>query len=277
MAINVLASEKSRSTSDIDLSHVERFLQFLDPDANQFCFRTYGDKDKNDRSLRGNLTGTFAQNKQTLINRNKLGASICVVVNDGGHTDREIKKIRFVFADTDGAPAKPLVNALRPHAIIQSSCKRFHIYWRVKNISVSAFTNIQKQIAQRYNTDPSICNPSRIMRMPGFLHHKGDPYLSHTCFMDIDLPAYNAWEIVTGLGLEPRINQEIEVSKKSNCDVPVPLNEVERCLAYLNPFEPYALWFKVIHLLADYYGEDGRDLCVRWSRGDLWCGQADAP
>ena len=99
MAVNVLASEKYRSTSEIDLSHSERFLQFLDPDANQFCFRTYGDKDKNDRSLRGNLTGTFAQHKQTLINRNTLGASICVVVNDGGHTDREIKKFRFAICD----------------------------------------------------------------------------------------------------------------------------------------------------------------------------------
>jgi len=95
--------------------------------------------------------------------------------------------------------------------------------------------------------------------------------------MDIDLPAYNAWEIVTGLGLEPRVNRQIELSKKGDCDVPVPLNEVERCLAHLNPFEPYQLWFKVVHLLADYYGEDGRDLCVRWSRGDLWRGQADAP
>lgn len=277
MAVNVLASEKYRSTLEIDLSQAERFLQFLDPDTNQFFFRTYGDKDKSNPRLRCKLEGSLKQHAQTLVTKNRLNASICVVVNEGGHTDSEIKKVRFVFADTDGAPAKPLVNALPPHAIIQSSHKRFHIYWRVKNINVSTFTNIQKQIAQKYNTDPSISNPSRIMRMPGFLHHKSDPYLSHTCFMDIDLPAYNAWEIVTGLGLEPRVNHQIAVGKKGNYDVLLPLDEVERCLAYLNPYEPYELWFKVVHLLADYYGEDGRDLCIRWSRGYLWRGQADAP
>ncbi len=276
MAVNVLASEEYLSTSEIDLAQAERFLEFLDPNTNQFCFRTYGDKEKSNPLLRCKLEGSLKQHVQTLVAKNKLCASICVVVNDGGHTDSEIKKVRFVFADTDGAPAKPLVNALRPHAIIQSSHKRFHVYWRVKNINVSAFTKIQKQIAKKYNTDPSISNPSRIMRMPGFLHHKGDPYLTHTCFMDADLPAYSVWEIVTGLGLEPGHCQHIEAGQKIKNVASLPLEEVERCLAYLNPFEPYELWFKIVHLLADYYGEDGRDLCVRWSRGDLWRGQADA-
>lgn len=276
MANNVLASEEYHLTSEINLAQAERFLQFIDPQTSHFCFRTYGDRDKNNPRLRCKLEGSLKQHAQTLVAKNNLGASICTVINDGGHTDSEIQKVRFVFADTDGAPAGPLVNALRPHAIIQSSHKRFHIYWRVNNINVSTFTNIQKQIAQKYNTDPSISNPSRIMRIPGFLHHKGDPYLSHTRFMDIDLPAYSAWEIVTGLGLELGQCQQIEASQKVKNDAPLPLEEVERCLAYLNPFEPYAVWFKVIHLLADYYGEDGRDLCVRWSRGDLWRGQADA-
>ena len=276
LAVNVLASEKYRSISEIDLSQAERFLQFLDPRANQFCFRAYGDKDKSNPHLRCKLEGSFKQHVQTLVAKNNLGASICVVVNDGGHTDNEIKNVRFVFADTDGAPAKPLVNALPPHAIIQSSHERFHIYWRVKNITVSDFASIQKQIAQKYNTDPSISNPSRIMRIPGFLHHKGDPYLTHTCFMDADLTAYSAREIATGLGLELNQCKQIEAGQKIQNDASVSLKEVERCLAYLNPFEPYSVWFKVVHLLADYYGEEGRDLCVRWSRGDLWRGQTDA-
>ena len=277
MAVNVLGSDQYFSTAKIDLSQAERFLQFLDPDSNQFCFRTYGDKDKSNPRLRCKLEGSLKQHAQTLVAKNKLGASICTVVNDGGHTDSEIKKVRFVFADTDGAPAKPLVKALRPHAIIQSSYKRFHIYWRVKNLDVSAFSHIQKQIARKYNTDSSISNPSRIMRMPGFLHQKAEPYLSHICFMDAELPAYNESDIVNELELQPQDAQQIKVDRNINFDAALPLKEVEHCLAYINPFEPYKLWFKIVHLLADYYGEDGRELCVRWSRGDLWHGQNHAP
>ena len=276
MAVNDFDSKSCLPVAEQDLSQAERFLKFISSDSQYFCFRTYGDKDKKNPTLRSKLKGSFEQHSKTLITKNKMGASICVVVNDGGHTDSEIQKIRFVFADTDGAPVTPLIEALRPHAVVQSSDERFHIYWRVKNIDVSGFTHIQKQIARKYNTDPSISNPSRIMRIPGFLHHKGDPYLTHTCLMDADLPAYSAWEIVIGLGLELVQRQQIGADQKVKNDAPLTLEEVERCLAYLNPFEPYAVWFKVVHLLADYYGEDGRDLCVRWSRGDLWRGQADA-
>lgn len=172
MAVNVLASEQHRSTSEIDLSQAERFLQFIDPHTTQFCFRTYSDKNKNDFSLLGNLTGTFDQHKQTLIRRNKLGASICVVVNDGGHADNQINRIRFVFADTDGVSPNPMSQALTPHATIVSSHKRYHLYWRVTDIQPAQFSVLQKAIAKKYGTDSAIDNPSRIMRIPGFFHQK---------------------------------------------------------------------------------------------------------
>ena len=277
MAINVLASEKYSSTSEVDLSQAESFLQLIDPHTTQFCFRTYGDKDKNNPRLRCKLEGSLEQHAETLVAKNKLGASICVVVNDGGHADNQIERIRFVFADTDGVSPNPLARSLEPHAIIVSSNKRYHLYWRVTDLCPAQFSILQKAIAKKYGTDGVVSNPSRIMRIPGFFHQKKEPYLTHIYKIHTDLPAYTADEITSGLKLEIGHVRQAASKLVANSPAPLPLKEVERCLAYLNPYEPYELWFKVVHLLADYYGEDGRDLCVRWSRGDLWRGQADAP
>ena len=51
--------------------------------------------------------------------------------------------------------------------------------------------------------------------------------------------------------------------------------EVERALAYLNPFVPRDQWLVPIQALAHAFGEKGRDLAHRWSRGDLWAGGPD--
>ena len=47
------------------------------------------------------------------------------------------------------------------------------------------------------------------------------------------------------------------------------MNSLENMLPYLEPFEDYQRWMKVGFMLADEFGENGRDLFLRWSRGDL--------
>ena len=232
MTFNVPSIEKHDSPLDQDLSAAEKFLQFLDPEANHFCFRTYGDKDKYDPALRGNLTGKFNQHKHTLISRNKAGASICVVVNAGGHTDAQIKRVRFVFAYTDGVSPTPLCKALEPHALVDSSARRYHLYWRVDDVDVDSFRSIQKAIAKKYGTDGVIYNPSRIMRIPGFLHHKNEPYLSQIRHLDFDRPAYSANEIISGLGLDVQPENQTHTSTSPNPEVSISIEEAEACLTY---------------------------------------------
>ncbi len=69
----------------------------------------------------------------------------------------------------DKALARPdfgVVTGLQPHA-------RAHFYWLLQT-PISDFDRwrwFQKQLAQRYGTDPAVCNISRVMRLPGFVTH----------------------------------------------------------------------------------------------------------
>jgi hypothetical protein len=40
------------------------------------------------------------------------------------------------------------------------------------------FKPFQRELAHVFGGDPSVCNLSRVMRVPGFLHQKGEPFLS---------------------------------------------------------------------------------------------------
>jgi hypothetical protein len=98
------------------------FLKLLAPKAQKFHFRTFNDKKKSTgKGLTGKFEGSIDQIESDLASRNAKGAGIFVVINEGGQKKDDIHRVRAVFADTDGAPLGPIVNALPPHAIIESS------------------------------------------------------------------------------------------------------------------------------------------------------------
>jgi hypothetical protein len=85
--------------------------------------------------------------------------------------------------------------------IVESSPGKHHLYWRVSDCEVGDFKHIQKALAKKYVGDESICNPSRVMRLPGFWHLKCDPVLTALKECYPDLPTYTVAEIKSGLGL----------------------------------------------------------------------------
>jgi hypothetical protein len=251
--------------------------------AQPFDFRTFDDqKGRALRSLVGKLTGTIDETEARLQRRNASGAGVFVVINKGGQTDAEITRVRAVFADTDGAPLEPIVEALAPHAVIYSSPGKWHVYWLVdEDFPLDQFTPIQKAIARKFGTDPSVHNRSRVMRLPGFAHSKGTPFdvhfvepLNHT------LPRYSIDEIVEGLGLDeagqsgakPAANVAADpaLHQASLADNSPPILETEEMLRFIDPWFDRDDWIKVLLAIANVHGEAGRELVVRWSRGDLW-------
>ena len=67
----------------------------------------------------------------------------------------------------DNAPVKPdlaVITGLLPFA-------RAHFYWLLKTpvSDLGRWRRFQRDLAERYGTDPAVCNPSRIMRLPGFV------------------------------------------------------------------------------------------------------------
>ena len=279
MAVNVLENLKEPqkiSVPQTDLTAAQHFLNWLDPTTSEFCFRTFDDKKKNDQ-LAKNFTGTLTEHLSVFGDRNKAGAGVFVIINQGGHKDENITRIRYVFADTDGAPLAPLTNALEPHLVIESSPERYHVYWRVIGCEPEIFRSIQEAIADKFGTDKVIKNPSRVMRLPGYFHQKATPFQVKFVSENEELATYSLDQIIEGLGLNVTSHNAVEpqtsLAAQAMISVQQPhnasLQDLEKKLPYLEPFEDYERWIKVGFMLADEFGEDARDLFLRWSRGDL--------
>lgn len=183
----------------INLDGARDFLALL---GSGFTFQTFGEAvDK--RGLTCVLHGDLARHATTLARLNQDGAGVFVMVNAGNGKARKagnVQAVRAVFADLDGAPlALVLASDLTPHIIVESSLGRWHAYWLVTGVPRKQFKAIQQVIAARFASDPKVCDLPRVMRVPGFLHNKGAPFLSHIIEKH-DKPAYPYAEIMAWLG-----------------------------------------------------------------------------
>jgi hypothetical protein len=158
----------------------ERFLAALDPAAERWTFQTFDDnRERKDKKLVRVLHGTLAEHWERLSQLNEAGAGIFVTVNetDGkGRKKENIKKVRAVFSDLDGAPLEPvLADGRPPHIVIESSQGRWHTYWRVADFPLDQFTGAQKALIELFGGDQSVHDLPRVMRLPGFMHNKSKP------------------------------------------------------------------------------------------------------
>lgn len=175
--------EEKNTPPAVDLSEAERFLLLLDEAAESWHFRTFPECRGDGRKYAGELVSVA----DALRLDNGNGRGVYVVVNEGDSLQRDggITRIRAVFADFDPpqTSAMPERFDLEPHLIVESSRGKHHAYWLVDGLEVGEFKALQKAIVARYGSDPSVCNPSRVMRLPGFIHckpadkeHDGRPF-----------------------------------------------------------------------------------------------------
>jgi hypothetical protein len=117
-----------------------------------------------------------------LVKWNDKGAGVFFTVNatDGnGRQAHNIVGVRAVFVDLDGAPLAPVLECgLDPHDVVESSPRRYHAYWLVDDCPLDQFELVQRALAQRFGGDPSVHDLPRVMRLPGFIHRKGDPFVT---------------------------------------------------------------------------------------------------
>lgn len=163
-------------SSDIDLNEAARFLALLDPEATSFTFQTFDDSEGKGKSLARTLHGSLAQHASTLSRLNRAGAGVFVTINETDGTGRKaenIKRVRAVFIDLDGAPIQPVQeHAIQPHMIVESSPDRWHAYWKTLGIDLDDFRSIQEHLIDQFDADAAVKDLPRVMRLPGFLHQK---------------------------------------------------------------------------------------------------------
>ena len=167
-------SENSPTVNRVD---AESFLSALDPAATFFTFLTFDDNyARKDKSLTLERNSSLGQIWNKLADLNRRGAGIFVTINqtDGkGRAANNVKRIRALFIDLDGTPL-PDAFHVRPHVVVESSPGKWHCYWLVTNCTREQFTALQRRLVRHYNSDPKIIDPSRVMRLPGFVHQKVD-------------------------------------------------------------------------------------------------------
>jgi len=128
------------------------------------------------------LRGRVGEHFPALERHNRQGAGIFAVVNESdgrGQREENIIKVRALFADLDGCPLSNIDSfPLKPHIVIETSPGKYHTYWRVIGIPVPEFKSFQQRIANLCGSDPVVCDPPRVMRVPGLFHQKGAPFLT---------------------------------------------------------------------------------------------------
>lgn len=188
----------------VTTDHMEatRLLRLIAGDG-PVTFQTFDDDEgQKRRRLACQRHGSLAQFGVRLDSLNADGAGIFFMVNRGngkGRKAKDVLDVRALFADLDGAPLKPVQDGpLQPHAVVETSPGKYHAYWCVEGVPLDAFKPLQKAIAARFRSDPSVNDLCRVARLPGFFHrkHGGAPFLSRIVEL-VDLPRYTLEQVTT--------------------------------------------------------------------------------
>ena len=190
--------------SDVDVRQAARFLDFM-AEGEPVTFQTFDDGPEPKRGyLARILHGDLDQQADALAKLNDSGAGIFWMVNFGdgkGRTTANVTGVRCAFLDLDGAPLQPVLAAgVEPHAVVESSHGKWHVYWQVTGCPLDKFKAVQLALAEKFGGDTSVKDLPRVMRLPGFLHRKGEPFQSRIESLE-PLQPYPFEELVQRLGL----------------------------------------------------------------------------
>lgn len=110
------------------------------------------------------------------------GYSLYTVVNDGGHDDKSIKAGRAIFVEHDDLAVelqRDLWQGLglpEPTLQLFTGGKSVHSYWVFEqpHTDITAWKQLQADLLAHTDADPTIKNPSRVMRLAGSRYCKGE-------------------------------------------------------------------------------------------------------
>ena len=162
--------------------------------------------------------GLLGQRLRAANDRERQG--IFFVVNPGGHKDAEITGVAAQFVEADELPLATQWDNLMafplPPSIVVRTRKSLHGYWLMPGCDdrpetlpdpvapqLAQFRLLQKGLAAHFSGDPAIVNPSRVMRLPGFDHHKAEP-VAVVCLVFEPARRYSQAQMAAALaGLAP--------------------------------------------------------------------------
>jgi len=243
-----------------DIEQAKRFLTILDETAEKFTFQTFDDKPTKNPALarwvHGDIDALFTE----LVNYNRLGAGVFVMVQSGDGSGRNIKavnRIRCIFNENDhGVPKK---QPLEPQIVVETSPGKAHHYFLTDGLGLDDFKPIQDRLITDYGSDKNANDLPRVLRVPGFYHNKQEPHLV-TIVHESGGQAYTKEQIVTAF---PPHVKEPEQRKESPLLTDKLSFELRSALGVLRA-DDYTQWVK-IGLALSSLGDVGRGLWLEWS------------
>ena len=161
--------------STVGILNLSPFFSLLNGVDQEYDWRAIKRDDA--RSFRGKLKDRYHE----LTSLNRSGYHIFVTINETDGKDikgANVTRVRALFADFDGSPLSNLDRIpLKPSFTVNTSPGKHHAYWLIDDCPPEQFKPMQQALAQILESDPAVCDLGRIMRVPGFYHLKGDPFM----------------------------------------------------------------------------------------------------
>ena len=172
----------SIDASMIIIAETKRFLDCLGQGEQQFTFQTIPVNPGQNNGTPKVLHGTLEQHVETLMSANLNGDGVFVTVNQTngkGRKTEDITSVRALYVDLDKVSLDVLTEAeVPPSMVVESSPGKGHGYWLVEDCQRDNFRHYQKRLAGKFGGDPAVCDLPRVMRLPGFVHTKCEPFTS---------------------------------------------------------------------------------------------------
>ena len=104
------------------------------------------------------------------------GYGVYLVINGGGHTDKDVKQGRALFCEWDDRPIEDQILAWQelnlPEPSLQvGTRKSVHNYWRA-DLTKQQWIELQEDLLAYTQSDQKLKNPSRVLRLAGAWHIK---------------------------------------------------------------------------------------------------------
>ena len=151
-----------------------------------YCLQSFDDKeDRKDKAL---ITcgSPNEQYWQRLANLNKKGAGVFFTANafpSGRRRKVDCTGVNAWYFEIDDISIDEQWERIKkapihPGIIVQTQ-KSLHCYYLAKDGAISSFNTIVKGLIQYFESDPACKDISRVLRVPGFCHNKGEPVEVH--------------------------------------------------------------------------------------------------
>jgi hypothetical protein len=257
-----------------DILLAENFLSLLDSSTASFTFQVFGEgSQKGNHSLTRILHGCLQGRMPELVALNNCGAGIFVTVNatDGrGRKSQNIIRIRAIWQDDDDGYVGAF--PLPPSIVVSSSLGKFQRYWLGTDLTPDDFKVLMKTMVADYGCDKRAADIARVLRLPGFFHHKADPYL--VTILEACEVRYGRDELLKAFPASEKTKPESTprqfVSFAASASAPGERDSfrIKTALNVIDP-NPYDTWVKVGQILhTEYDGhEEGFFIWVNWAQG----------